>query len=844
VAGAGHAALAGFADELTRLRVLCGSPSLNDLVAAAAGHPHRLARSTISDKLAAKSLPDWDFVASFVTACATHASRAGIVVDRERTDLARWDEAHWRMLAAIDDARADDRLAGAALAELAHHERRHRPGAAGRGTPSTAGVAVAPTAGPAAAPTERPDGPTAVSAGRPDRSVPRQLPAAMAHFAGRATQLAALTELVRHDPDTTVIAAISGTAGVGKTTLAVHWAHRVAGHFPDGQLYVNLRGFDPDGSAVTPAGAVRRFLVALGVAPDRVPVGPDEQAALYRSELAGRRMLVVLDNARDADHVRLLLPGSPGCLVLVTSRNQLSSLVTVEGAHPVTVDLPSPAEAREMLARRLGERRVAAEPQAVDQIVTRCARLPLALAVVAARAAAGPGFPLDALADQLDATLDGLVGGDVVSDVRAVFSWSYDALGPDAARLFRLLGLHPGPDVSTAAAAALAGLPHATARSLLAELAAGHLVMEHAPGRYTFHDLLRSYAVERAGEHEPEPERLAATRRVLDHYLHTAHAAAMLLDPHREPIEPAVPHPGTSPQPLTDYPRALRWFTAEHQVLLAAVRHADAVGLDTLTWQLAWTLVDFLDRRGHWHDHIASGEVAVGAARRTGDPAVLARAHRLLARGHTRLRRFEDSDTHLRHALELHRAAGDPIGQAHTHLNLAFAREQQDRHADALHHAGEALVLYQGAGHEPGQASALSALATYHALCGDHPQALRHGEQALALHQKLDYAYGQAAAWDSLGHAHHHLGHHARAIDCYRHTLDLVRGLGDRFDEAGTLVHIGDLHHAAGDPAQADAAWRQALAILDELDHPQAAHVRARLTAPAVTGAADGGRSG
>ncbi len=828
MATAGQVALASFAAELAQLRSLAGSPSLSELVAASAGGPHRLARSTISDKLAAKSLPDWDFVTAFVAACATHAAKSGTPLPDDHVGLARWDAAHWRMLSTIDTTRAADRLTAVARAELSHRGRR----------------LATPSAAPAA--------PSPASRDEVEPVVPRQLPAAVAHFAGRTAQLAALTALLPNDPnpagpvaagsdpapaesDAVVIAAIGGTAGVGKTTLAVHWAHRFADRFPDGQLYVNLRGFDPDSSTVVASAALRRFLVALGVPPHQVPAGPDAQAALYRSRLAGRRMLIVLDNARDADHVRLLLPGAPGCLVLVTSRNQLSSLVTVEGAHPLTVDLPSPAEARDMLARRLGDRRVAAEPEAVEQIVTRCARLPLALAIVAARAAARPDFPLSVLADQLGASrnrLDDLVGGDAISDVRAVFSWSYTTLAPDAARLFRLLGLHPGPDISPHAAASLAALPPSGARPLLDELAGVHLIVEHAPGRYRFHDLLRTYAVERATAVDPDHERHAATRRVLDHYLHTAYAAAMLLDPRREPIEPAPPEQGVAPDAPADYQRALAWFAAEHLVLLAAVRHAADAGLDTLAWQLAWTLVDFLDRRGHWHDHVASGRIAVAAAARLGDPSVLARAHRLLARGLTLLGRFDDSATHLHHALDLHRDTADHLGQAHTHLNIAFAREQQGRHHDALDHTGQALALYREAGHEAGQASALSALATYHALLGDHHQALTHGEQALALHQKLDYPYGQAAAWDSLGHAHHQLGHHARAITCYRHTLDLVRRLGDRYNEASTLVHLGDLHRITGDPDTAHTTWKQALVILDELDHPQADQVRARLTNP------------
>lgn len=831
MAAAGQLALTYFAQELAQLRILAGSPSLADLVTASAGRPHRLARSTVSDKLAAKSLPDWDFVIAFVTACAVHAAKVGITLPHDQTDLTRWDAAHWRMLSAIDTARATDRLAAAAQTEIAHRQRR-----ASSTTP-------APQASPPEASQTETDHSEA-DCTEADYTVPRQLPAAVAHFAGRATQLAILNDLLDQAASPAVlISVISGMAGVGKTTLAVHWAHQVADRFPDGQLHINLRGFDPDGSAVTSAAAVRRFLLALGVSPHRVPASPDAQAARYRSQLAGRRMLIVLDNARDAEHVRLLLPGAPGCLVLVTSRNQLSSLVTVEGAHPVTVGLPSQQEAHDMLARRLGRPRLAAEPAAVEQIITRCAQLPLALAIVAARAAAHPQFPLAALAQQLDASrnrLDGLTSGDAISDVRAVLSWSYYTLTAPAARLFRLLALHPGPDICAHAAASLAALGSTAlgpdrAQPLLAELAGGHLIVEHAPGRYTMHDLLRSYAAEQTQASDSDQDRDGATRRVLDHYLHTAHTAAMLLDPHREPIELAPCQPGTTPQNPADYPQALAWFAAEHLVLLAAVRHAAEAGLDIIAWQLAWTLVDFLDRRGHWHDHITSGHIAVTAAQRLGDPAVLARAHRLLARGYTLLGRFDDSDTHLHHALDLHRDIADRLGQAHTHLNIAFAREQLARHDDALDHASQALALYRQTDHEVGQASALSAMATYHALLGDHHQALAYGEVALALHQKLGYAYGQAAAWDSLGNAHHHLGQHAMAIDCYQHTLQLVRDLGDHYLEANTLATMGDIHHAAGNQNAARVTWQQALNILDLLDHPQAEQVHAKLTElPAV----------
>src|SRR5215472_4362016 len=315
-------------------------------------------------------------------------------------------------------------------------------------------------------------------------------------------------------------------------TLAAQWAHQVAGEFPDGQLYVNLRGFDPGGVAMEPATAVRGFLQALGTPPDRMPADLDDQAALYRSLVAGKRVLVVLDNARDVDQVRPLLPGSPGCLVVVTSRNQLASLVAVEGARPVTLALLAAAEAREMLASRLGAARVAAEPAATEEIIARCARLPLALAIVAGRGAMHPAFSLDALAREMGAQadrLDAFDSDDAATDLRSVFSWSYRSLSPDAARLFRLLGLHPGPDFTAPAAASLAGQSLPEARRLLAALTGANLINEHQPGRYAFHDLLRTYAAAQVRAHDSNGERTAVLRRILEHYPYSAQVAARVL---------------------------------------------------------------------------------------------------------------------------------------------------------------------------------------------------------------------------------------------------------------------------------------------------------------------------
>lgn len=454
-------------------------------------------------------------------------------------------------------------------------------------------------------------------------------------FAGRAAELRTLDaalQVAADGPAGANIVVIEGTAGVGKTALAVHWAHLVADRFPDGQLYVNLQGFHPAGRAVTGAEAIRFLLDALRVPADRLPASYDAQAALYRTLLAGKRMLMVLDNAQHAGQVRPLLPGTPECLVLVTSRDQLAGLVAIEGARPLRLDLLSVSAAIDMLAGRLGAARTAAEPDAVRKIVIRSARLPLALAVVAARAAVHPHLRLATLAAELADR-----HGEIASDVAGVFSWSYHSLGPDAARLFRMLGLHPGPDITALAAASLTGLPLSAVRPLLAEITGAHLILEHVTGRFAFHDLLRDYATAQSHAIDPERERRAATRRLLDHYVRSAFAAQRLLHEHGDPIALDPPEPGVTEESPADLTQALHWFGAEHAVLLAVIGHAAATRFDAATWQLVWALRTYLDRRAHWHDLIAAGNAAMAAAQRLADPAKRAFAHRLLAHAHHHL---------------------------------------------------------------------------------------------------------------------------------------------------------------------------------------------------------------
>jgi DNA-binding SARP family transcriptional activator/tetratricopeptide (TPR) repeat protein len=665
--------------------------------------------------------------------------------------------------------------------------------------------------------------------------VPRQLPAPPRAFTGRSGELAALSAALDgctgHGGGTVMISAVGGTGGIGKTWLALRWAHDNLRLFPDGQLYVNLRGFDLAIEPVPSAVAVRGFLDALGVGSAAIPPDPDAQAALYRSLVAGRRMLIVLDNARDSAQVAPLLPGTATAGVLVTSRRQLTGLITEHGARPLALDVLTEAEARHLLTGHLGAGRTGAESDAVAALLRHCAGLPLALGIVAARAAVRPDLPLAALAAELREAatrLDALDGGELAINLRAVLSGSSRALPPDAAQMFGLLGLAPGPDIDLHAAASLAALAPARTRILMRQLTAAHLVQEPVPGRYRMHDLVRLFAAEQAAAHSAGEQR-AALQRLLDHYLHTAYAADRLLAPHRDRIAPALPPSGTTPKHLAGHGDALAWFTAEHAVLLAAADCAAGAGFDTHVWQLAWALTTFFDWRGHWHDRAVTYTAALDAAQRMADRSEQARAHCGVAVSYTWLGRYEDARSHLAHALGLFGELGDVDGQAHAQRCLARVYARQGGHRQALPHDEQAYGLYQAAGDDRGQATALNAIGWHHAHLGEHQRALAYCQQALAFFHQIGDRSGAAATWDSLGYIHHHLGHYRKATTCYQRALELLADRGNRYQQAVTLVSLGDVHCAAGDTDGARGAWRHALTILAELGHPDAHGVRARL---------------
>ena len=684
---------------------------------------------------------------------------------------------------------------------------------------------------------------------------PAQLPPEVAGFAGRAAELQWLDGLLPAALTGSPLALITGSAGIGKTTLAVRFGRRVASRFPDGQLYVNLRGFDPASAPVPPAVSLQGFFDALGVPPRHVPAGLDAQSALLRSLLDGKRLLLLLDNARDPDQIRPLLPGSPGCLVLVTSRSQLTGLVVADGARPLPLDVLDGAEAAELLAGRLGAKRVNAEPQALAALVERTAGLPLALSVTCARAASRPGAALADLAAELaDARdrLDALRTGDAATDLRAVFSWSVDKLSDLAARAFRLLSLHPGPDIAAPAAASLIAATPAEARSALAELVRASLLTQDAAGRFSCHDLLRAYAVELSATGDSEAERDAARRRVCDHYLRTAHAAANRLFPARglprlPPGEPGVTAEDFAAEPgghahaavgASDaaYEAALAWFRAEQRVLRGVLELAVAHGLDEHCWKLAWYWAPQLKRIGQMHKVLEVQRTALVSASRLGDADAIAHVHFDLGYASGWLGDYPDADVHLRRALELFTELGDRPGVGQAHDGLAVLLSRQDRYAEALEQAYEGLRLRRAFADSAAVAYSENVVGWILAHLGRHDDGLLHCRRALELHRESGSRSGVADTLDSIGYIHGQRADYLRAIDHYEQALEVYRRIGNPEGEANSLLYLGDAHLAEGQSDAAQRSWERALTLLAKIPGADASEATFRLACRTADG--------
>lgn len=658
------------------------------------------------------------------------------------------------------------------------------------------------------------------------RTRPRQLPAAGRHFTGRTEELRQLSKIADStaDGEQPTIAVLTGPGGIGKTSLAVHWGHRSADRFPDGQLYVDLRGFGPGRRPGKASETVSYLLTALGVGIEQQPSTLDAKTGLYRTLMAGRQMLLILDNARDAAQVRPLLPGSGRSLVIVTSRSPLTSLAAVEGAHILHLDVLSPRQADELLRLYIGEERVAAEPDAAAAVARCCAYLPLALTVAASRAAILPNMSLSSLAEELEdaQTLPETLNAGERADVWAVLSWSYRAASPAAQRMFRLLSTHPGPDLTVEAAAHLIDATVPQTRQLLHELTMTSLISEKTRGRYSFHDLLRAYSRDLASSEDTAAQRDDALGRLLDYYVHLAHRAAVTLEPDREhEIDPPSVQ-GTQAAALTDPQEALAWFAAEHRTLIGLVDAAFASHRYVQAWQLGWAMTDYCRRSGGWDDWLHVARVALDASSSLGDIRAMAHAQRSLGRAYCWRGRLDEGQRNLSEALSMFEAACDTAGQGHAHRNLAYLYERRCDDAQALEHAELAVRCYRAASHEAGIARSLNTLAWYLARTGQWDQAIEHGEDALRMLQGLGHRSGEAATWVTLGYAHHRLGDFAKAVECFENGLTILREIGDHDSESDALVHLADTLEAAGDHARAQKTWQHAREILTALNHPDA----------------------
>ncbi|MGZ3144803.1 BTAD domain-containing putative transcriptional regulator [Lentzea chajnantorensis] len=622
----------------------------------------------------------------------------------------------------------------------------------------------------------------------PTRAVPRQLPLAPRHFVGRARELDALTDAGEH---TVLISAIRGAGGIGKTWLALHWAHRHAESYPDGQLYVNLRGFDPTTEPVDPAMVLRRFLTSLGMPPDSLPGDVDALAGLYRTAVAGRKMLVVLDNAANTEQVVPLVPGAETCRTLITSRHPLTGLIAAHSAVSMPLDVLPDDEARDLLTARLG----AHEPESITDIVRHCGGLPLALGIVAARAAVRTNLSLASIATELRETrLDALDAGDL--SLRTTLSWSYRALSGPAATLFGLLGTAPSMDLGVAAIDALLAEKAALA---LAELEAAHLVTRTGPDRYRMHDLVHLYASE-----QPMPGRDAALQRLINFYLHSAIAADRWLYPHRSPL-------ATGPAPAgcashDGITAAMSWYEDEYACLLAIQRLPGPS-----SWQLARLLSVYQWRTGKHHDTVDVWRVALAEIHSLDDDTAKVLAHRSFGDACASVTDLVTAAEHLEQAVELAAWQGDLTEEAHAHNSLAWLQDRHGHHEQALLHATCALAHYRRLDKPEWEADMLNCIGWTHAHLGNHELAQAHCEAALELCRRHDHLDGALHTLKSLGFLAHHTGAYADAVRYCKEALALCRRLSHNYIEASVLTQLGESERARGRVREAEQAWLRAV---------------------------------
>ncbi|MER7279636.1 tetratricopeptide repeat protein [Dactylosporangium sp. NPDC000244] len=649
---------------------------------------------------------------------------------------------------------------------------------------------------------------------------PSQLPGDVRGFVNRHLELAALTRIVMDDRDEPLAApviVITGTAGVGKTSLALHWAHTVRHHFPDGQLYVNLRGYDP-GLPVTPEHVLDRFLRDLGVPANAIPMHLEDRAALYRSLLATRNMLVLLDNAATAGQVRPLLPGTAGSLAMVTSRSRLSGLVARDGAFRLGLDVLLEDDAVALLGTVTARYRGRDQRHELVELARLCARLPLALRIAAERAASRPMMALDELiADLRDesALWDALTaeGEDDPDAVRTVFAWSYRALPEPAARLFRLLGLHPGNDFGLPAAAALAGADTRQVRRHLDVLVGAHLLEQPAPGRYQFHDLLRAYALDQVRHLESSDTRIEVLRRVLGWYLHTADGAQTRIAPFdgydvTEPVPADV-----VPLEFDTYESALRWYQTEAPNLVGATRAAAEAGQHATAWRLAAVLRGIYMHQNAFEDWLITSRIGVDSADRDNHRNGQAEALESLGRAYFQSRRLDDAETSHRAALAIRKTIGNRFGEAVSINALGLICLRRRRLAAARSYFEQGRAIFHDLGERRWEVLMRSNLAE--ALCElrqPHP-AVEILHEALPVFRELGDRASEGNALFHLCWAQRQLGDTTSARACIDQALVIAEDDENPVWQAHWLVELGNVQRAAGQPAEASVSCQRAASI-------------------------------
>ncbi len=677
----------------------------------------------------------------------------------------------------------------------------------------------------------RANGGSPVAAGRPATRFPvarpMQLPSDLGDFTGRADQVRVLVELLaapqRHS-GAVVVSSVTGAGGIGKTSLVVRAAHEVRDLYPDGQLWFSLRG--TDARPAEPGEVLARFLRDLGEEPAGMPAEEDERAARFRSVAADRRLLIVLDDARDAAQVRSLLPGTSGCAVLVTSRSPLADL---QGARPVLLDALPPDQGLELLTKIIGAHRIIAEPDAADTVVELCAGLPLALRIAGARLAARPHWRVRDLADRLSdaaARLDELVVGDL--SVRASFTVSYGNLpvaadGVDPARAFRLLGLWSGTDISLPAAAALFGVTDQAAERVLETLLDSHLLSANSSAqRYRLHDLLRVYAAERAYGEETPAERYDAVRRLITWYLHTADAAAHILEPRIQRVPLTCGDPPGRPLEFETYDEALRWCEAERANLVAATNLAADHGLHAHAWQLPATLRRYFRLGKYWTEWITTFQIALTSARILGDRRGEGWILGSLFEPYTDLRRLDEAIGYLNDALAIQREIGDRNAEARTLTNLGVNFGMLGRFEESAEFLWQALAIHREEGARYNEAIALENLGDTRRGLGKYDDAIDFLLQALAIHQEEGARYNEASTFATLGDVFQDLQSHDKAVEYYEQALAIRRSLGDRGGEANTLIGLSQALFKLNRVGEARESASKAQSILADIGDPRA----------------------